>query len=98
MGRVVARASATVVGAWDWLERHPVRGLWIAVAFSVLLRLPSGQGWRLRSKGARATLEESVHLAGEARRSSQVVLRPEAGADTVQWAITRVLPASEEDA
>ena len=65
---------------------------------SVLLRLPSGQGWRLRSKGARATLEESVHLAGEARRSSQVVLRPEAGADTVQWAITRVLPASEEDA
>lgn len=40
MGRVVARASATVVGAWDWLERHPVRGLWIAVAFSVLLRLP----------------------------------------------------------
>jgi hypothetical protein len=36
---------------------------------SVLLRLPSGQGWRLRSKGARATLEESVHLAGEARRS-----------------------------
>jgi uncharacterized heparinase superfamily protein len=64
---------------------------------TVLLRLPSGQGWRLRSKGARASLEESVHLAGEARRSAQVVLRAEAGADTVQWAITRVLPSSEED-
>jgi len=66
---------------------------------AVLMRLPSGQGWRLRSKGARATLEESVHLAGEARRSSQVVLRADAGSDTVQWAITRVLPpSSDEDA
>jgi uncharacterized heparinase superfamily protein len=65
---------------------------------TVLLRPPSGQSWRLRSKGARATLEESVHLAGEARRSSQVVLRAEAGSDTVQWAISRVLPASDEDA
>jgi uncharacterized heparinase superfamily protein len=64
---------------------------------TVLLRLPSGQGWRLRSKGARAALEESVHVAGEARRSSQVVLRADAGSDTVQWAITRVLPASDED-
>ena len=47
---------------------------------AVLLRLPSGQGWRLRSKGARATLEESVHLGAEAKRSAQVVLRAEAGA------------------
>ena len=57
-----------------------------------MLRLPSGQGWRLRSKGARATLEESVHLAAEAKRSAQVVLRAEAGADTVQWAITPRAP------
>lgn len=65
---------------------------------AVLLRLPSGQGWRLRSKGARAALEESVHLSGEARRSAQVVLRAEPGADTVQWALTRVLPSPGEDA
>lgn len=65
---------------------------------TVLLRLSSGQGWRLRSKGARPSLEESVHIAGEARRSTQVVLRAEEGSDTVQWAITRVLPASDEDA
>jgi uncharacterized heparinase superfamily protein len=65
---------------------------------TVALRLPSGQEWRLRSKGARAALEESVHLAGEARRSAQVVLRADPGADTVQWAITRVLPALDEDA
>ncbi len=65
---------------------------------TVLLRLPSGRAWRLRSKGARASLEESVHLAGEARRSAQVVLRAESGSDTVQWAISRVLPALEEDA
>jgi uncharacterized heparinase superfamily protein len=65
---------------------------------TVMLRLPSGQSWRLRSKGARATFEESVHLGAEAKRSAQVVLRAEAGADTVQWAISRVLPASDEDA
>jgi uncharacterized heparinase superfamily protein len=65
---------------------------------TVLLRLPSGQGWRLRSKGARASLEESVHLAGEAKRSAQVVLRTEPGSETVQWAVSRVLPASDEDA
>jgi uncharacterized heparinase superfamily protein len=64
---------------------------------TVLLRLPSGRIWRLRSKGARASLEESVHLSGGARRSAQVVLRAESGSDTVQWAITRMLPASDED-
>ena len=64
---------------------------------TVLLRLPSGRVWRLRSKGARASLEESVHLSGEARRTAQVVLRAESGSDTVQWAITRMLPASDED-
>ncbi len=61
----------------------------------VLLRLPSGHGWRLRAKGARVALEESVYLGAEPpRRSSQVVLQGEAGADTVQWAITRVQPSA----
>ena len=56
----------------------------------VLLRLPSGVGWRLRAKGARVAIEESIHLATEARRSQQVALHAEAGASSVQWAISRV--------
>ncbi|WP_187830077.1 heparinase II/III family protein [Siccirubricoccus phaeus] len=57
---------------------------------AVLLRLPSGQGWRLRAKGARVGIEDSVHLGAEARRTSQILLQAEAGEDTIQWAISRV--------
>ena len=61
---------------------------------AALLRLPSGIGWRIRAKGARLTLEESVYIGGEPRRSSQVVLQAEEGETSIQWAITRVsLPA-----
>jgi uncharacterized heparinase superfamily protein len=56
----------------------------------VLLRLPSGIGWKLRAKGARVALEESVYLGGEPRRAQQVVLLAEEGESSVQWAITRV--------
>ena len=57
----------------------------------VLLRLPSGQGWRLRASGARVSVEESIYLGGaEPRRTSQVVLSAEPGTDTVQWAISRI--------
>jgi uncharacterized heparinase superfamily protein len=67
----------------------------------VLLRLPSGVGWKLRAKGARVAIEESISLAAEARRSQQVALHAEAGANSVQWAISRVslpAPASGEPA
>ncbi len=57
---------------------------------AVLLRLPSGAGWRLRAKGGRLALEESVYLAAEPRRSTQVVIHAEAGTAGVQWAISRV--------
>ena len=57
---------------------------------AALLRLPSGVGWKLRAKGARVALEESVYLGGEPRRSSQVVLFAEDGEASVQWAITRI--------
>lgn len=56
----------------------------------VLLRLPSGAGWRLRAKAARVAIEESVYLAGEPRRSQQVALHGEPGATSIQWAIVRV--------
>jgi uncharacterized heparinase superfamily protein len=57
---------------------------------AALLRLPSGIGWKLRAKGARVALEESVYIGGEPRRSQQVVLVAEEGEASVQWAITRV--------
>lgn len=61
---------------------------------AALLRLPSGIGWRIRAKGARLSLEESVYIGAEPRRSTQVVLQAEEGAASVQWAITRVsMPA-----
>ncbi len=59
---------------------------------AVLLRLPSGSGWRLRADGARITLEESVYLGGTTpRKAEQVVLSGyEDGPQQVKWAITRV--------
>jgi uncharacterized heparinase superfamily protein len=57
---------------------------------AALLRLPSGIGWKLRAKGARVALEESVYIGGEPRRSQQVVLVAEDGEASVQWAVTRV--------
>ncbi len=59
---------------------------------AVLLRLPSGGGWRLRGDGARTTLEESIYLGGpEPRRTEQVVLTGhDDGPQHVKWAISRV--------
>jgi uncharacterized heparinase superfamily protein len=59
---------------------------------AVLLRLPSGSGWRLRAEGARMTLEESLYLGGtEPRRTEQVVLTGyQDGPQQVKWAITKV--------
>ena len=59
---------------------------------AVLLRLPSGIGWRLRAEGARMTLEESIYLGGaEPKRTEQVVLTGYAdGPQQVKWAISKV--------
>ncbi len=63
---------------------------------AVLLRLPSGAGWRMRVKGARVAVEESIYLAAEPRRTTQVALYAEEGEQTVQWAISRIsLPGAE---
>jgi uncharacterized heparinase superfamily protein len=59
---------------------------------AVLLRLPSGSGWRFRADGARLSLEESVYLGGlQPRRTEQLVLtgHPDSP-QRVKWAITRV--------
>ncbi len=59
---------------------------------AVLMRLPSGGGWRLRAEGARMTLEESIYLGGaEPKRSEQVVLTGYAdGPQQVKWAVSKV--------
>ena len=58
----------------------------------VLLRLPSGTGWQLRSDAAQIALEESVYLGGnEPRRSEQVVLTGFVdGPQQVKWTLNRV--------
>jgi uncharacterized heparinase superfamily protein len=59
---------------------------------AVLLRLPSGQGWRLKADQAKMTVEESVYFGGnEPRRTEQVVLTGhQDGPQQVKWAITKV--------
>ena len=56
---------------------------------SALLRLPSGTAWRLRARGGRVTVEDSVQVFGEPRSTTQVVVSAEEGAGGVQWAIGR---------
>jgi uncharacterized heparinase superfamily protein len=62
----------------------------------VLMRLPGGQGWRLRARGARIVLEDSVSMAGEPRRAQQIVLTSDGEAESLQWAISRVAAAGAE--
>jgi uncharacterized heparinase superfamily protein len=59
---------------------------------AVLLRLPSGQGWRLRAEGAAISVQESVYFGGiEPRRAEQVVLTGhQDGPQQVKWALTRL--------
>ena len=61
---------------------------------AVLMRLPSGRGWRLRASGAGIGLAESVYLGeeGRVRRTEQIVLVgqvPREGT-SVKWALTRM--------
>jgi uncharacterized heparinase superfamily protein len=59
---------------------------------AVLLRLASGQGWRLRAEGAAISVQESVYFGlTEPRRAEQIVLTGhQDGPQQVKWAITRL--------
>jgi uncharacterized heparinase superfamily protein len=59
---------------------------------AVLLRLPSGAGWRLRAESTHMTIEESVYLGRtDLRRGEQIVLTGYAdGPQQVKWGITKV--------
>jgi len=60
---------------------------------AVLLRLPSGAGWRLRATGAPVSLADGVYLGrrDEIRKTLQVVISGEKGEGdaVVKWAIAR---------
>lgn len=60
---------------------------------AAILRLPSGNGWRLRSTDHQVALEESIYLGrrGEIRKTQQVVISGQTGAEdaVVKWAIGR---------
>jgi uncharacterized heparinase superfamily protein len=60
----------------------------------VLLKLPSGRGWRFRCAGGELSLEESVYLGARdsIRRTEQIVLRSriEKTGPTFKWAFQRV--------
>jgi uncharacterized heparinase superfamily protein len=59
---------------------------------AVLLRLPSGAGFRLRAEGAALSVEESVYFGGaEPRRAEQLVLAGhQDGPQQVTWILTRL--------
>ncbi len=73
---------------------HPgVRASLAASGDSVILRLPSGDGWRFRAAGGRPQLEDSVYLGapGVPRRCQQIVVRGAVNGDltTVKWRLAR---------
>ena len=76
---------------------HPtVQASLVQNGSAVLLRLPSGIGWRLIAEGGTLSLAESVYLgtADDVRRTEQVVVSGtlEAGATAarVKWALKKV--------
>lgn len=67
----------------------------------VLLRLPSGLGWRFASRGGAIRIEESIYFGGATpRRTRQLVLEGTTDADgaTVKWAFRRVPERAETPA
>lgn len=66
---------------------------------TVLLRLASGAGWRLRIDGAAVSLAESVYAGrrGRVRRSQQILVEAthEGEESWLRWALTRELRAAE---
>ncbi len=63
-------------------------------ADTVLIRTPSGLGWRFKSSGGAVSLQEGVYLGllGQVKRTEQIVVssvtKGEAG--QIRWAISRV--------
>ncbi len=74
---------------------HPrVKSSLTADGAGALLRLPSGEGWRMHSSGAALVIADSVYLgrAGQQSRCEQIILSGpiKGGANTVKWALSRI--------
>ena len=74
---------------------HPgVQASLVADGTGALLRLPGGEGWRMRSAGAMLVIAESVYLgrAGALKRCEQIVLSGprKDGVTTVKWALSKI--------
>ena len=74
---------------------HPtVKASLVADGTGALLRLPGGEGWRMRSSGAMLVIADSIYLghAGAHSRSEQIVLSGplKGGVTTVKWALSRI--------
>ena len=74
---------------------HPtIQASLVRQANSVLMRTPSGSGWRFRASGGVISLQESVYLGlpGEVKRAEQVVISAatQNGNGQVKWAISRL--------
>lgn len=92
-----ANASREARGFALRFHLHPtVQASLVQNGSAVLLRLPSGTGWRLIAEGGTLSLAESVYLgtADEVRRTEQVVVSGtlDAGANAarVKWALKKV--------
>jgi uncharacterized heparinase superfamily protein len=60
---------------------------------AVLLRLPSGLGWRFAARGGDVRIDESIYFGGATpRRTRQLVIEGRTGSDgaAVKWALRRV--------
>ena len=74
---------------------HPaVQASLVRQANSVLMRTPSGSGWRFRASGGVISLQESVYLGlpGQVKRTEQVVISAatQNGSGQIKWAISRL--------
>jgi uncharacterized heparinase superfamily protein len=95
VGEPVGRLPVTVR-----FHLHPeVQATLAQNGHTVLLRLASGAGWRLRIDDAAVSLAESVYAGrrGRARRSQQVLVETahEGEESWLRWALTRELRAAE---
>jgi uncharacterized heparinase superfamily protein len=67
---------------------------------TVLLKLASGAGYRLRAAGGTLKLEESIYLgSGQLRRTEQIVISgttASVGETRIKWALSKVQPLAHE--
>jgi len=74
---------------------HPtVQSSLVRQASSVLMRTPSGSGWRFKISGGVISLQESIYLGlpGQVKRAEQIVISAatQNGSGQIKWAISRL--------